>query len=261
LQTVTPDSRAEGAWGIPGTSWISLALHVSGGYIGLSPLREADVTSGRPCLQQAGVEPDFMPSQLNQKRLALEAARLMVERIETEYLHAKERAILLLGLPYNTPYPTNRQIKEYIAKLTRRQLGPEVMTARVREMREIAEEIMTVLQDFDPHLIGSTLSGQIRDSSDIDLHVYCDHHLEVERLMSFGYTGVEPEYVENQKGTFVHLRWLEKGYPVEITVHNWSQRSEIPISSVTGKPMKRADLDALRVLLRRCSIERPWRRE
>ena len=60
-----------------------------------------------------------MPSQLNQKRLALEAARLMVNRIETEYLHAKERAILMLGLPYNTPYPTNRQIKEFIRQLTR----------------------------------------------------------------------------------------------------------------------------------------------
>lgn len=193
-----------------------------------------------------------MPSQCSQKRLALEAARLMVERIETEYLHAKQRAILLLGLPYNTPYPTNRQIKEYIAQLTRRQLGTDVMAARVRDMRHIAEEIMTVLADFDPHLIGSTLSGQIRDSSDIDLHVYCNHHSEVEqRLANFGYQDVQPEYVENQKCTFVHLRWLENSYPVEITIHNWSQRSETPNSSVTGKPMKRADLDAMRRLLNR----------
>jgi predicted nucleotidyltransferase len=191
-----------------------------------------------------------MPSHVNQRRLALEAARLMVERSETEYLHAKERAILLLGLPYNTPYPTNRQIKECIAKLTRHQLGPEVMAERVRAMRRMAEEIMTVLADFDPHLIGSTLSGQIRDSSDIDLHVYCHHHQEVEeRLRSFRYERVEAEYVENQKGTFVHLRWLERGYPIEITIHKWAQRQEVPISSVTGKPMKRADLDEVRRLL------------
>ncbi len=195
-----------------------------------------------------------MPSHVNQKRLALEAARLMVERIETEYLHAKERAILLLGLPYNTPYPTNRQIKEYMARLTRNQLGAEVTAARVAEMRAIAEEVMTVLADFDPHLIGSTLSGKIRESSDIDLHVYCDHHTEVaERLRSFHYEGVEAEYVENQKGTFVHLRWLERGYPVEITIHEWSQRGEVPISSVTGKPMKRADLDELRRVMARRS--------
>lgn len=193
-----------------------------------------------------------MPSQIHQKRLALEAARLMVERIETEYLHAKERAILMLGLPFNTPYPTNRQIKEYIAKLTRKQLGPEVMEARVRRMREIAEELMTVLADFDPHLIGSTLSGKIRDSSDIDLHVYCHHHAEVqERLKAFGYEEVEDEYVENQKGTFVHLRWVEETFPIELTTHNWAQRGDIPISSVTGKAMKRADLDEVRRLLQK----------
>ena len=55
-----------------------------------------------------------MPSKISQRRLALEAARLMVERVETEYLHAKERAILMLGLPYHTPYPTNRQIQSLI---------------------------------------------------------------------------------------------------------------------------------------------------
>src|SRR4051812_27300567 len=146
-----------------------------------------------------------MPSQLNQKRLALEAARLMVNHIETEYLHAKERAILMLGLPYNTPYPTNKQIKEYIRQITRKQMGPAAMDARVRTMRELAEEIMSVLEDFDPHLIGSTLSGQIRDSSDIDLHVYCHHFSEVKaRLVTFGYENVDEELVENQKGTFVH---------------------------------------------------------
>ncbi|HEY4329489.1 MAG TPA: hypothetical protein VGN88_07120 [Phycisphaerae bacterium] len=191
-----------------------------------------------------------MPSHVNQQRLALEAARLMVERIETEYLHAKERAILMLGLPYNTPYPTNRQVKELIGKLTKSRLGAEVVAQRVREMREVAEEIMTVLEDFDPHLIGSTLSGKIRDSSDIDLHVYCHHHAEAEeRLRSFMYEEVEVEYVENQKGTFVHLRWLERGYPVEITIHDWERRQEVPISSVTGKAMKRADLADVRELL------------
>ncbi len=190
-----------------------------------------------------------MPSQIHQRRLALEAARLMVERIETEYLHAKERAILLLGLPYNTPYPTNKQIKECIAQLTRKQMGSEAMAGRLRLMRALAEELMTVLEDFDPYLIGSTLSGQIRSSSDIDLHVYCHHFLEVkERLRSFGYEEVAEELVENQKGAFVHLRWLEQDIPVEITIHTWEQRGEVMISSVTGKAMKRADLEEVRRL-------------
>ena len=192
-----------------------------------------------------------MPSRVNQRRLAREAARLMVERVETEYLHAKERAILILGLAYNTPYPTNKQIKECIANLTRNQMGTEAMAGRVRQMRELAEEIMTVLVDFDPYLIGSTLSGQIREASDIDLHVYCRHYSEVQqRLLTFGYEGVEEEFVENQKGTFVHLRWLEADFPIEITIHDWSRRSEVFMSSITGKPMKRADLEKVRKLIK-----------
>ena len=79
-------------------------------------------------------------------------------------------------------------------------------------MRELAEELMTVLEEFDPYLIGSTLSGQIRESSDVDLHVYCDHFEEVRgRLAAAGYDGVEVEFVENMKGEFVHLRWMEGG--------------------------------------------------
>ena len=205
----------------------------------------------------------------------------MVERVETEYLHAKERAILLLGLPYHTPYPTNRQIKHYIGLLTKKRMGAEAMAGRVWRMREVAEEIMTVLEDFDPYLIGSTLSGQIRESSDIDLHVYCDHYEEVRgRLLMMGYEGVEVEFVENQKGEFVHLRWMEPagmtndeglmtnqipmtnermtetgggaaavGIPVEITVHSWGQRGEVFYSSVTGKVMRRAELGEVRRIL------------
>ena len=40
-------------------------------------------------------------------------------------------------------------------------------------------------------------------------------------------------------------------HPVEITTHDWSQRGEIPISSVTKKPMKRADLTKIRAILGR----------
>jgi hypothetical protein len=47
----------------------------------------------------------------------------------------------------------------------------------------------------------------------------------------------------------VHLRWLEQGFPVEITIHDWSQRGEVFISSITGKPMKRADLEKVRKIL------------
>jgi hypothetical protein len=185
-----------------------------------------------------------------QKLVAQAAAQFMVDGLESEYLGAKERAVLMLGLGSQTRLPSNRKIRECIALLTREELGGTEVDRRLKEMRLIAEEIMMALDEFDPFLIGSTLSGEIHTASDVDLHAYSDHSdLLKEHLIEWGFEGVEEEFVENRKGRFVHLRWMESGYPVEVTVYPLSWRELTPFSSVTGKPMKRADLAGLRRLL------------
>jgi hypothetical protein len=185
-----------------------------------------------------------------QKLVAQAAARFMVDGLETEYLGAKERAVLMLGLGAQTRLPSNRSIREYIGLLTREELGSSEVDRRLKEMRLIAEEIMMAISDFDPFLIGSTLSGDIHTASDVDLHAYGDHSEEImERLIEWGFEGVEEEFVENRKGRFVHLRWMERTYPVEVTIYPLSWRDLTPFSSVTGKPMKRTDLAGLRRLL------------
>lgn len=191
------------------------------------------------------------------RRVAEEAARYMVDGLENEYLDAKERAIHKLGLSTTSYLPSNRTIKNCIARITKDELGPDEVKKRVREMREIAEQIMTAIDDYDPFLIGSTLTGEIRSSSDIDLHAYSDNYEEItDRLFHYGYEEIDEELVENLKGTFVHLKWYEQNYPVEITVYPWSWRDVILLSSVTGKPMKRADHSAVRHLVN-CGKKEP----
>lgn len=175
----------------------------------------------------------------------------MVDGAENEYLHAKERAMLMLGLTSLNRMPSNREVREWIGRLSRMDIGEEAIKRRLREMRLIAAEIMAELDDFDPYLIGSTLAGNIRENSDVDLHAYCGHWEEIkDRLIAAGYEEAEEELVENRKGSFIHIKWLEGNYPVEISLHPWSDRDVIPISSVTGKPMKRVDLGGLQRLLR-----------
>lgn len=187
----------------------------------------------------------------SRKRIALEAARFLADGVETEYLHAKQRALASLGLSSETRLPSNRKINDCVGMITREELGSEETDRRIREMRIIAEEIMTVIFDFDPFLIGSVLSGKIRRSSDIDLHAYCDDVVVLHGyLEDFGYEEIEVDRVENRKGHFVHLKWEERGYPVELTIYPWSWREITLLSSVTSKPMKRIDLIGLQKLLK-----------
>jgi predicted nucleotidyltransferase len=191
-------------------------------------------------------------SKRAKKRFALEAARFMVDGGEAEYLQAKERAMLMLGLSNQSRLPSNRKIRDCISFITRSDLGVDEVQRRLFQMRTIAEGIMTVIEYCDPYLIGSTLSGKIRNTSDIDLHAYSDAFQEIkEDLISAGYEDVDEEIVENQKGHFVHLKWIESQIPVEITVYPWSWRDVVMKSSVTGSAMKRADLNAVRQLLKR----------
>ena len=190
------------------------------------------------------------------RRVAEEAAALMAAGAENEYIHAQTRALQRLGLSGHGRLPSNRKIKDCIARLTQEELGVEEVNRRLRAMRQIALDLLTVLEVFDPFLIGSTLTGEIRRSSDIDLHAYSDDYTEIkEHLSIFGYEDVDEELVENRKGSFVHLRWFEGGFPIEITIYPWSWRGITLYSSVTSKPMKRADMDAVRKLLNRPEMQ------
>jgi predicted nucleotidyltransferase len=175
----------------------------------------------------------------------------MAEGTENEYLLAKERALMMLGLSSQSRLPSNRKIRDCIGRITKADLGAEETERRMREMRTIAERLMEILDDFDPYLIGSTLSGKIRATSDIDLHAYTDDfELIKDTLAEWGFTEADEEIVQNQKGTFIHLKWQDGEYPVEITIYPWHMRDVIPISSVTKVAMKRADINAVRKLLR-----------
>ncbi len=64
-------------------------------------------------------------------------------------------------------------------------------SARLTEMRREALRVMRILEPFRPKLVGSVLTGHVREGSDIDLHVFSDsveavcHVLETE--------GIQPE--------------------------------------------------------------------
>src|ERR1700719_816206 len=107
--------------------------------------------------------------------IALEAARLMYERAESEYYTAKRKAAKRLCRKGVKPedLPSNAEIRDQIQTFARIHEGDR-RTENLRDMRLEALRLMRVLRAYRPRLIGSVMTGHVRKGSDIDLHVFCD---------------------------------------------------------------------------------------
>src|SRR5580693_3429263 len=108
--------------------------------------------------------------------IALEAARLMYERQESEYFTAKRKAAKRLCRRGVKPadLPSNAEIRDQIQVFARIHEGDK-RVQHLKDMRLEALRLMRLLRAFRPRLIGSVMTGHVRKGSDIDLHVFTDN--------------------------------------------------------------------------------------
>src|ERR1700687_1199919 len=109
------------------------------------------------------------------RAIALEAARLMYQRVESEYFTAKRKAAkrLCRGGVKPEDLPSNAEIREQIQVFARIHEGDR-RTESLRDMRLEALRLMRLLRQFRPRLIGSVMTGHVRKGSDIDIHLFSD---------------------------------------------------------------------------------------
>src|SRR6266853_1426353 len=109
------------------------------------------------------------------RQIALDAARLMYERVESEYYTAKRKAAKQVCRKGIKPedLPSNAEIREQIQHFARIHEGDRRME-NLRDMRLEALRLMRLLRAFRPRLIGSVMTGHVRKGSDIDIHVFTD---------------------------------------------------------------------------------------
>src|SRR5260370_35993968 len=115
--------------------------------------------------------------------IALEAARRMYERAESEYYTAKRKAAKRLCRQSVKPadLPSNAEIRDQIQIFARIHEG-EKRTEHLRDMRLEALRLMRLLRAFRPRLIGSVMAGDVRKGSDIDIQGFCDSATLVSNL-------------------------------------------------------------------------------
>lgn len=185
--------------------------------------------------------------------IALEAARLMYERVETEYFTAKRKAAKRLCRDSVKPgdLPSNAEIREQIQLFARLHEG-ERRTENLKDMRLAALHMMRLLRPFRPRLIGSVMTGHVRKGSDIDIHVFSNSATLVTDLLdSEGYQyDVERKQVvkHNEARVFTHIHVYDR-FNYELTVYTEDLAHYIFRSSITGKAIERASIRELEEFL------------
>jgi len=185
--------------------------------------------------------------------IALEAARLMYERVESEYFTAKRKAAKRLCRRGVKPadLPSNAEIRDQIQLFARIHEGDK-RKENLKDMRLEALRLMRLLRAFRPRLIGSVMTGHIRKGSDIDLHVFTDSAgLVADALEREGFQfDVERKQVvkHNEARVFTHIHVYDR-FNFELTVYAEDKAHYVFKSSITGKGIERASIRELEELL------------
>ncbi len=199
--------------------------------------------------------PRTMPNSKLRRQIAWEAARLMYDRQEREYYQAKLKAARRICRGWVKPQdlPSNAEIRDQIELLARMFEGQR-RTENLKQMRLEALHLMRLLCRFRPRLIGSTLTGHVRQGSDIDIHVFADSPETVAQVLEQEGVAYQVERKrvkkQGQQRIYTHIH-VQGQFPVEITVYPADMAHHVFRSSVTGKPMERASIAQLEQLLRR----------
>src|SRR6516165_858430 len=187
--------------------------------------------------------------------IALEAARLMYERIESEYFTAKRKAAKRLCRRGVKPadLPSNAEIRDQIQLFARIHEGDK-RTRHLQGMRMEALRLMRQQRAFRPRLIGSVMTGHVRKGSDIDLHVFTDSPALVsETLQREGYQfDLERKQIvkHNEARIFTHIHVYDR-FNFELTVYAEDKAHYVFKSSITGKAIERASIGEFEEFLKK----------
>ena len=186
--------------------------------------------------------------------LAQEAARIIVEQGIEDYRVAKLKAAERLGMSARGVLPGNSEIEKAVSEHLKL-FGRESHLDLLRVLRRAALNAMELLAPFTPRLVGPVLHGTASANSPVNLHVFADDAETVAfRLQecSIQYRAFERRLKSrrDRSETFAGFRFTQDESRIEATVFPVDGVRQAPISPVDGKPMRRADKNAILELLK-----------
>lgn len=185
--------------------------------------------------------------------LAQEAARIIVEQGIEDYRVAKIKAAERLGMSERGSLPGNAEIEKAVCEHLQL-FGRELHVDLLRVLRRAALSAMEMLAPFSPRLVGPVLHGTASANSAVNLHVFADNAEMVAVQLQESSVQYRPferrlKSRRDRAETFAAFRFTQGESDIEATVFPVDGVRQAPISPVDGKPMRRADVNAILKLL------------
>lgn len=185
------------------------------------------------------------------QHLAQTSARLMVQEGIADYHVAKCKAAIQLGVPNTKHLPSNHEIAAEIL-IYQRLFYAEDYPTMLKYLRQTALEAMRLLTEFNPRLVDAVLDGTAQQHSPIILHLFAQTPKEIALFLidkGIPYIEGERRFRLPQIVNYPCYRFVAGEETIILVVFSVDDIRWSPPSPIDGKPMQRADLQAVAQLL------------
>ena len=184
-------------------------------------------------------------AQLAAKFLAVEGA--------SDYLAAKRKAALQLGVHPDKGMPTNVEVEQaligYQSLFQNRQ-----QVEHLYDLRCKAVNAMRMLSLYWPRLVGPVLTGTATRHSEIILHLISDEpeligFLLDDNAIPYNSCTRTVKTGRTEKKEYPAYRFIADRTSIILVIFPERQKHLCPLSTITGKPMRRASVGEVEKLL------------
>jgi len=189
-------------------------------------------------------------SSITTDHIAREAARLIEAGKAGSVGDAIRTAYESLRVPSEVRIdpPSHALVRRHARGMAMQAMGDAAYHESVRDVWRSAEEVMTVLERFDPVLAGRAARGQIDAGVTINIRIYTTEGLPelADRLVEYGYEEPSIETINTRWGRLNRLVFEDDGQPIVVTRCRPDMADRKNRNLYTGKRVTVVDLGELR---------------
>lgn len=168
-----------------------------------------------------------------------------------DYRRAKVKAARTLGLGEGAVLPSNEEVAAELRAYQSLFGEDEDQAACLRELRQIALDVMKLLADFRPYLTGTVLDGTAGRFSEVEIQLFADSGKDVEIYLLSRNIIYEiitiPRVGASAPESRLRLDW--NGTPILLSIYPYHAEREWRRSPYSGRSQPRAAAGTVAALL------------